>query len=63
VSGGGPALKKFLNPIEDMLAESLRGFARAHENIVALHGMRPCTRRGYAGAAEPFALKQRSCKG
>jgi hypothetical protein len=56
-------LKKFLNRVDDMLAESLRGFAWAHENIVALHGMRPCTRRGYAGAAEHFALKRRSCKG
>jgi dihydroxyacetone kinase len=56
-------LKKFINPVEDVLAESLRGFARAHENIVALHGMRPRTRRGCAEAAEHFAPKRRSYKG
>ena len=56
-------MKKFFNRVDAMLAESLNGFARAHENIVALHGMRPCRRRGYAGAAEHFALKRRSCKG
>ncbi len=30
-------MKKFVNRVEDLLAESLRGFARAHADIVRLH--------------------------
>lgn len=31
-------MKKFVNRVEDLLAESLRGFARAHADIVRAHG-------------------------
>ena len=30
-------MKKFMNTAETLLAESLRGFATAHADIVALH--------------------------
>ena len=30
-------MKKFLNNVDDLLNESLSGFAKAHENLVALH--------------------------
>jgi len=32
-----PAMKKFMNGIDDMLLESLRGFGKAHGDIVSIH--------------------------
>ena len=53
-------MKKMMNRVEDFLAESLRGFAMAHEEIVSLH-TDPVfvTRRGGAMTRQNFFTRLR----
>jgi hypothetical protein len=53
---GRPPVKKFLNQVDDMLAESLRGFADAHPGLVVLHMEPTFVRRADAPVGGKVAL-------